>query len=169
MSGLKTVYLSLGSNLGDREKQIARAVEALGAAGVRPVRESSLYLTAPVGGIEQGPFLNCALEAETELMPLELLRVVQRIERLLGRRRTVEWGPRTIDIDILFYGVSVVSTPELEIPHPRISERRFVLAPLKEIAPELRHPVLGRTVAELLAATSDRGMVRLWRSAPAGA
>lgn len=165
MAGSKIVYFSLGSNLGDRANQIARAVDRLAAAGVRPLRQSSLYLTAPVGEVEQGSFLNCALEAETGRMPLELLRAVQRIERELGRRRLVVWGPRTIDIDILLYGASVVSTAELEIPHPRMAERRFVLVPLNEIAPELCHPKLGKTIQELLASTSDRGMVRVWRPA----
>ncbi|HVB33356.1 MAG TPA: 2-amino-4-hydroxy-6-hydroxymethyldihydropteridine diphosphokinase [Patescibacteria group bacterium] len=166
MSIPKTVYLSLGSNLGDRARQIARAVEALAGAGIRPVRRSSLYLTEPVGGLDQRPFLNCVVEAETESMPRQLLRQVQQVERALGRRRMVRQGPRSIDIDILFYGTSRIRTPELTIPHPRIAERRFVLVPLGEIAATLRHPALGRTVAELLAASEDRSAVGRWR--PAG-
>ncbi|HVB99570.1 MAG TPA: 2-amino-4-hydroxy-6-hydroxymethyldihydropteridine diphosphokinase [Candidatus Dormibacteraeota bacterium] len=162
MGILKIVYLSLGSNLGDRARQIARAVEALAGAGVRPLRESSLYLTEPVGGPDQRAFLNGVLEAETRWMPRELLRHLQQVEWSLGRRRMVSQGPRAIDIDILFYGASVVRSRELTIPHPRIAERRFVLVPLSEIAPTLRHPVLHQTAAELLAASGDRSMVRRW-------
>jgi 2-amino-4-hydroxy-6-hydroxymethyldihydropteridine diphosphokinase len=162
MSGAKTVYFSLGSNVGDRAAQIARAVQAMAAAGIRPLRQSSLYVTEPVGGIEQRPFLNCALAAETERMPRQLLQTIRQLERALGRKRLVRLGPRAIDIDILFYGTSIVRTPELEIPHPRIGERLFVLVPLNEIAPALRHPVLERSIAELLAATRDRSSVRRW-------
>jgi 2-amino-4-hydroxy-6-hydroxymethyldihydropteridine diphosphokinase len=162
-NALKTIYLALGSNVGDRAAHLARAIECLPEAGVRPLRQSSIYLTEPVGGIDQRPFLNCALEAETGRMPLELLRQLQQIEWALGRRRRVAMGPRPIDIDILFYGSSVIRTPELVIPHPRLADRRFVLVPLSEIAPGLRHPVLQRSVAELLASTPDRGFVRRWR------
>ncbi|HEV2387493.1 MAG TPA: 2-amino-4-hydroxy-6-hydroxymethyldihydropteridine diphosphokinase [Candidatus Acidoferrales bacterium] len=167
MAAAKIVYFSLGSNLGDRAAQLARAIDALAGAGVRLRRQSSLYLTEPVGGIRQRAFLNTALEGETRLMPLELLHAVWRIERALGRRRMVPLGPRAIDIDILFFGTSVVRMPELEVPHPRIAGRRFVLVPLNEIAPELRHPALHRSIAELLAATRDRSIVRQWHPASA--
>lgn len=163
MSASKIAYFSLGSNVGDRAQHLARAVEALRSAGIRPRRQSSLYLTEPVGGIEQRPFLNCALEAETTRLPLELLRQVQRLEWALGRRRLVRLGPRLIDIDILLYGSSIVRLPELVIPHPCLAERRFVLVPLNEIAPGLRHPLLHLSVAEMLAATRDRSAVRRWR------
>jgi len=160
---MKTVFLSLGSNLGDRAENIARAVEALGARGIRVSRESSLYETEPVEMREQPWFLNCVVEAETDLMPRQLMEALLDIERELGRTRRVPKGPRLIDMDILFFGSSVVRTPELEIPHPRMQDRRFVLVPFAEIAPEARHPLLKKTVTELLAETSDRSEVRPWR------
>lgn len=169
MPATKPIYLSLGSNVGDRAAQLARAVAALPAAGIRVLRQSSLYLTEPVGEIDQRPFLNCAVAAETGLMPLVLLRRLQRIEWSLGRRRRVAGGPRLIDIDILFYGASVIATRDLVIPHPRLAERRFVLVPLTEIAPELPHPLLHRSVAELLSATPDRAFVRPWSPEPSAA
>ena len=163
----KVIYLSLGSNLGDREANLARAVEALHRAGVTLQRRSSLYATEPVGFTAQQWFLNCVVEAQTELMPRQLLRAVQQTERALGRRRNVEGGPRIIDIDILLYGSSVIRAPDLEVPHPRMTERRFVLVPLRELEPGLRHPRLGRTIAELLAGTADTSQVRVWHPAPA--
>ncbi len=158
----KTIYLSLGSNVGDRAAQIARAISALGDAGMRVARQSSLYATEPVDCRTQSWFLNCVLEAETDLMPRQLLRALQQIERSLGRKKMALRGPRTIDIDILLYGASVVRAAELEVPHPRMAERRFVLVPLAELSPTLRHPTLRKTVAELLAETPDRSRVRRW-------
>jgi 2-amino-4-hydroxy-6-hydroxymethyldihydropteridine diphosphokinase len=155
-----TVYLSLGSNLGDRTAHIEQALARLGEENVRIVRRSSFYQTEPVEFQAQGWFLNIAVEAETELMPRQLLRAIRYIERELGRKRTVRAGPRTVDIDILLYGASIVSAAELEIPHPRMTERRFVLVPMAEIAPAVRHPVLRSTMTELLAATGDRSQVR---------
>ncbi len=168
---MKTVYLSLGSNMGDRAANIARAIRAIAAHGIRVVRESSLYETAPVGVRGHTWFLNCAIEAETDMMPLQLMRTLLQIEHTLGRRRrpaSLQSGglkdPRIIDIDILLFGGSVVHAPEVEIPHPRMTERRFVLVPLNEIAPSVRHPVLDVPVAELLASTSDRSQVRPYHS-----
>jgi 2-amino-4-hydroxy-6-hydroxymethyldihydropteridine diphosphokinase len=155
-----TVYLSLGSNLGDRAAHIEQALTLLGEEGVRIVRRSSFYQTEPVEFQAQGWFLNIAVEAETELMPRQLLRTIRFIEHELGRKRIVRAGPRTVDIDILLYGANIVSAAELEIPHPRMTERRFVLVPMAEIAPALRHPVLRLTMTELLAATNDRSHVR---------
>jgi len=163
MPGSKIIYLSLGSNLGDRAANLERAIAALPQAGVRVLRRSSLYETEPVDFLAQPWFLNCVVEAETSLMPRQLLHALQGIERSLGSAKLFARGPRIIDIDILFYGASVICTEEMEIPHPRMDKRRFVLVPLAELAPELRHPVLGVTIAELIAATQDSSAVRLWQ------
>jgi 2-amino-4-hydroxy-6-hydroxymethyldihydropteridine diphosphokinase len=165
----RTIYLGLGSNLGDRAANLEQAIVQLASAGVETVKRSSLYATEPLGFGPQNWFLNCVVEAVTELMPRQLLRATQQVERDLGRRRLVRNGPRIVDIDILFYGANVISMPDLEIPHPRIAERRFVLIPLREIAPTLRHPTLRCTVAELLAATPDRSEVRRWHAPDAPA
>ncbi len=160
---MKTVYLSLGSNRGDRAQNIARAIEALASHGVHVIRRSSLYETEPVDA-RGGWFLNCVVQAQTDMMPRQLMNALLGIERQLGRRRTpVSEGlkePRTIDIDILTFGRSVVRVAEVEIPHPRMAERRFVLVPFAEIAPELEHPVMKQTVAQLLRDTPDRSRVR---------
>ena len=147
---MKTVYLSLGSNIGDRERHLREALERLTAAGVKVQRVSPVYETEPVEYTDQRWFLNVVAECETELFPLQLLARTQRIERALGRVRTTPKGPRTIDIDILLYGSTTVKTTELEVPHPRMAERRFVLAPLADLAPDLRHPATGRSVREML-------------------
>jgi 2-amino-4-hydroxy-6-hydroxymethyldihydropteridine diphosphokinase len=148
---LKIVYLGLGSNVGDSELLLQAALDALNGPDLVLRRVSSLYETEPIGLREQRWFLNLAAEFETELFPKQLLHRIQKIERDLGRRRTVPNGPRTIDIDILLYGNSVVQAEELEIPHPRYRERRFTLAPLAELNPGLRDPVTHKTVAEMLA------------------
>ena len=149
MSG-KTVYLGLGSNVGAREEMLQTAIDRLQSPELRIVRASSIYETEPQGRRNQRWFLNLVVEAETDLFPRQLLGRIAKIEQELGRRRMMANGPRTIDIDILFYGNFVVETPELKIPHPRFAERRFVLAPMMELAPELRDPVSRRTMRELL-------------------
>jgi 2-amino-4-hydroxy-6-hydroxymethyldihydropteridine diphosphokinase len=147
---LKTVYLSLGSNIGDREAHLQAALEQLASEKLRVVRVSPVYETEPQELTAQRWFLNLVAEAETSLFPVQLLARVGRIERSLGRVRTMPKGPRTIDIDILLYGSSVVRTAKLEIPHPRMAARRFVLAPLADLDAELRHPVTRKTVRQML-------------------
>jgi 2-amino-4-hydroxy-6-hydroxymethyldihydropteridine diphosphokinase len=136
----------------------------MSSAGIRVVRQSPLYVTEPVGTESRSWFLNGVVEAETSLLPLQLLHTLLKIERELGRRRITPHGPRTIDLDILFYGTNVIRGRELEVPHPRLAERRFVLVPLAQIAPEFRHPTLHKSIAQLLAETPDRSKVRLWRA-----
>jgi 2-amino-4-hydroxy-6-hydroxymethyldihydropteridine diphosphokinase len=157
------LYLSLGSNIGNRAENIARAIAALGERGVRVTRESSLYETEPLEIKEQPWFLNCAIEAETELSSERLMEVLLEIEREMGRERGVPKGPRLIDMDILLYGSEVVRAAGLEIPHPRMAERKFVLVPLAEIAAEVNDPVSMMAIAEMLEATADQSEVRKWR------
>lgn len=166
---MKTAFISIGSNVGDREQQIAAAIQGLTARGIHVKKQSSIYSTEPVDVATQGWFLNCVIEVETDLMPRQLLKTLQQIENDLGRRRLVRRGPRVIDLDILLYSSSVVRAPELEIPHPRLTRRRFMLVPLVEIAPALRHPVENKSIEELLGETEDRSVVNRCKSGAIGA
>ena len=156
---MKRVYLSLGSNLGNRKANIDEALKRLNENGIEVGRVSSLYRTEPVGYTAQAWFLNCAAEAFTELMPLQLVRRCKVIEREMGRRPGSRNGPRPIDIDVLLYENAAVRSAEVIIPHPRLGERRFVLMPLTEIAPGVEHPLSRLTALELLQATEDRSLV----------
>jgi 2-amino-4-hydroxy-6-hydroxymethyldihydropteridine diphosphokinase len=153
---LNLVYLGLGSNVGDSEALLRSALEKLNGPGLKLCRVSGLYETEPIGLREQRWFLNLVAEFETNLFPKQLLYRIRKVENELGRKRTVRNGPRTIDVDILLYGNFVVSTDELEIPHPRYGERRFTLAPLVELNPDLRDPVTGKTVSEMLASLTGQ-------------
>lgn len=155
-----TVYLSLGSNEGDRLDNLRRACAALEARGIRLRRASSVYETEPVDMREQTWFLNCVIEAETSLPPLRLLYEVEQIEGELGRKRLQPKGPRTIDLDILLYGNSVIRDENLTVPHPSLHKRRFVLVPLQEIAASLKLPLFDRTVEELVPELRDSSDVK---------
>ena len=156
---MNRVYLSLGSNLGDRAANLRRALRTLGEAGARIRRVSSFYKTEPVDFRPQPWFVNCVAEVDTELTPLRLLKTIKSIERAMGRRPGRPKGARPIDIDILLYDNVVARSPALTIPHQRLAERRFVLVPLRELAPTVRHPVTQRTVLEMLGDTRDSSRV----------
>lgn len=153
---MKKAYLSLGSNVGDRERHLRRAIELLESPDLQVTRRSSVYETEPRDLLHQPWFLNAVAEVETTLFPMQLLHWILKIEKEMGRRRTVPKGPRSIDIDILLYGNFAISTSVLRVPHPRLAERRFVLEPLAELAPDLRHPIGRKTVRELLGATAGQ-------------
>ncbi len=157
---LPLVILGLGSNLGDRSASLRAALEAL-APAYQVACVSSVYETAPQLVIEQPYYHNLVCTGHTQLSPHDLLHFLKALEQRLGRTPTYRYGPREIDLDILLYGDQVMTTPDLTIPHPRMAERAFVLVPLAEIAPHLRHPVLGRSIHELAAAVADQGVKRL--------
>ncbi len=156
------IYLSLGSNLGDRLTNLQNAISCL-PPKIQPIIHSSVYETEPWGYSDQPPFLNQVIRAETALDPTNVLKFLKQIEVILGRKETFRFGPRLIDLDILFYDDLVLETPTLTIPHPRIAERAFVLVPLAEIAPDLRHPILGKTMLRLKLGV-DAGRIKLYRS-----
>ena len=147
---MPTVYIGIGSNLGKREKNCEQAIKLLTENGANITRRSSMIETEPWGVKDQPRFINMAVEVETLLVPEELLSLLKNIEIDVGRKDTIRWGPRVIDLDILFYDELVVKTDRLEVPHQGISKREFVLRPLAEIVPDKVHPVLGKKIRELL-------------------
>lgn len=162
----RTLYLALGTNLGDRPANLRAAVAALPPA-VRVTAVSPIYETPPWGFTDQPAFLNMAVRGKTNLPPLALLDFLKTLETDLGRRQSFRWGPRLIDLDILFYADLTLDTPPLTLPHPRLHERAFVLIPLADIAPALVHPVLQKTIAELLPGCDTTG-IRLFTGMQSG-
>jgi 2-amino-4-hydroxy-6-hydroxymethyldihydropteridine diphosphokinase len=154
------VFLSLGSNVGDREKNLRDAIAALPELGVQIKKVSSIYETEPLDLLEQPWFLNCVVEGETTVSPAALLRELRELEKRMGSKKPVARGPRLIDLDILVYGLQTINSPELQVPHPRMHLRRFVLAPLAEIAPDLKHPSWRGNAAQLLDALKDKSAVK---------
>ena len=155
-----TVFIALGTNLGKRKANLRAAIKAL-PPDVTVLAESHVYETPPWGYEDQSAFLNMAVKAETEMEPEPLLKYLKQLEVELGREQNFRWGPRLIDLDILFYDDLVINTPPLVIPHPRLHERAFVLVPLADVAPEVVHPVLQRTVSELLTRIDRQGINRI--------
>jgi 2-amino-4-hydroxy-6-hydroxymethyldihydropteridine diphosphokinase len=158
---MKTVYIGLGSNLGDRASNLAEARRRMQDADIAITRQSNIFETAPRDIVDQPSFLNQVIEATTDCLPRQLMTRLLRIEHDMGRRRLVPKGPRIIDLDILYYGESVVNIDGLQIPHPRVAERRFVLEPLAELAPDLRDLRKGLTIRQMLSAVADQA-VRRW-------
>ncbi len=158
MSRKARAFIGAGANLGEPVRQIRQAKDALQKSpGVRLGAVSSLYRTQPVGPIAQPPFINAVFSLECGMGPQELLALLLDVEQKMGRVRGERWGPRVIDLDLLFYGESIISGQGLEVPHPRLHERRFVLTPLVEIAPDIIHPILKKSAFDLLAALPAEG------------
>jgi len=160
---MATVYLALGSNIGDREMNLREAVRLLSESGIHIITISSIYETEPVDYLDQPWFLNAVLEATTKLAPSQLLATLRNIESQMGSKKAFAKGPRLIDLDILLYDNAAIDTADLQIPHPRMLQRNFVLAPLAEIAPTLRHPSWPANAAELLSDSPDASQVRKHR------
>jgi len=158
---LKTIYIALGSNLGDRADHLREARALIDSPHLKITRMSSIYETEPRELLDQPWFLNQVVEAETTLFPRQLLARLLKIEQEMGRQRQIPKGPRLIDLDILLFGNVIVRGAGLDIPHPRMADRRFVLEPLAELAPAIRHPRSGRTVREMLSKTMDQPVRRL--------
>lgn len=154
-----TVYIALGTNLGDRLANLREAIESM-PPDVKVVDESHIYETPPWGYEDQPAFLNMAVKAETGMQPESLLRYLKQLEIELGREQNFRWGPRLIDLDILFYDDRIIDSPPLVIPHPRLHERAFVLVPLADVAPEHVHPLLGKSIRDLLREIDTQGIER---------
>jgi 2-amino-4-hydroxy-6-hydroxymethyldihydropteridine diphosphokinase len=147
---MSIVYIGIGSNLGDRQKSCLRAIELLQERGIVVTKKSSLYETEPWGYKDQPQFINMAIEGETEFNPKELLMVLKNIEREIGREESLRWGPRKVDLDILLFDTIILTEDSLEIPHPLLHKRDFVLKPLCEIASDIHHPLLKMSISDLL-------------------
>lgn len=158
---MPTVHLALGSNIGDRENNLREAIRLLSESDIHIAKFSSIYETEPVDYLDQPWFLNAVLEARTDLPPAALLEALRKIESQMGSKKAFAKGPRLIDLDILLYGDETIASPDLQVPHPRMLQRNFVLAPLAEIAPTLRHPAWPATVAELFSHSPDSSQVRI--------
>lgn len=162
-------YIGLGSNLKDKKSNIQKAIDSIKEKKiVKEIKVSSLFLTEPVGKKEQPDFLNLVIKGKTELGPFELLSSLLEIENNLGRKRKEKWGPREIDLDILFYDDIMVNQENLVIPHPEIPNRRFVLVPLMELSPDLKHPLLNKNIRQLLKDTKDHSKVEPYGGIYAG-
>jgi 2-amino-4-hydroxy-6-hydroxymethyldihydropteridine diphosphokinase len=158
---MTTVYIALGTNVGDREHNLREALRLLDQAGIRIVKTSSIYETEPVDYVDQPWFLNAVVGAQTDLPAGDLLQKLRGIESAMGSKKAFAKGPRLMDLDVLLYGVETIATPELQVPHPRMLQRRFVLVPLAEIAPNLRHPSWPAAASQILASLGDPSVVRL--------
>lgn len=147
---MHNVFIAIGTNLGDKEENIRQSIKKMAQNNIHIIKKSTVYKTMPYGYKNQPVFLNCVVQAETMLSPEELLYVLLSIEKQMGRKRKIHWGPRIIDLDIIFYDNLIINSSNLKIPHPDMQNREFVLKPLCDIAPNFVHPVLHKTVKELL-------------------